>query len=207
MATDGFRLVPVVVLMTLLGGCFGTVGQYHTVDKFYWLEPQLAGAQGKALAHLFIPKVQISPALDSERIVLFQSGLQQGFVPNSRWPGRLSDYFYVTVLETLSRSNAFLSVSDRPSANKSAYKLLLRLSAFHAEYPPAPHHKANVVLGMEALLIDSKSQRIVSQYRYDRRKENVASDVNSIVFSLNQLLSETLTVLISDLSKGLPKFY
>lgn len=194
------------VLLALLGGCV-TPGGYYPQEKTYRLAPQLGVLHRRSLAHLFVPMVQVSPALDTSRITLFKPGLEQGFLMNGRWPDRLSTYFNSTVLDTLSRSNAFLSVSDRPSSNNGGYKLLLRVSAFHAEYPPTPQGRVAVVLGMEALLMKGQDQRILGQYRYDIRKENITTNLDGIVVALNQALGEGLTSLVADLGNDLPVFY
>ena len=195
-----------IVLSVLLSACI-TPGGYYPAEKIYRLAPQLGALQQRSLAHLFVPMVQVSPALDSPRITLFKPALQQSSLMNGRWPDRLSTYFYSTIIDTLSRSNAFLSVSDRPSGNKGGYKLLLRLSAFHAEYPPTPQGRLAVVLGMEALLMNEQDQRIIGQYRYDIRKENITANVDGIVGALNQALGESITSLITDLGQDLPVLY
>lgn len=195
-----------VVLSALLSACI-TPGGYYPQEKIYRLAPPLGTLQGRSLAHLFVPMVQVSPALDSPRITLFKPGLQQSFLVNGRWPDRLSAYFYSTVIDSLSRSNAFLSVSERPSSNNGGYKLLLRLSAFHAEYPPTPQGRVAVVFGMEALLMKEQDQRILGQYRYDIRKENITANLDGIVAALNQALGESLTALIADLGRDLPVLY
>lgn len=194
-----------MVLSALLSGC--VLGRYYPEEKVYRLAPPLGVVQQRSLAHLFVPMVQVSPALDSSGITVFKPALQQGLMMHGRWPDRLSTYFNATVIDTLSRSNAFLSVSERPSTNKAGYKLLLRLSAFHAEYPPTPQGKVAVVLGMEALLMKEQDQRILGQYRYDIRKENIAANLDGIVLALNQMLGESLTSLIADLGEDLPVFY
>ena len=194
-----------MVLSALLSGC--VLGRYYPEEKVYRLAPPLGVVQQRSLAHLFVPMVQVSPALDSSGITVFKPALQQGLMMHGRWPDRLSTYFNATVIDTLSRSNAFLSVSDRPSTTKAGYKLLLRLSAFHAEYPPTPQGKVAVVLGMEALLMKEQDQRILGQYRYDIRKENIVANLDGIVLALNQTLGESLTSLIADLGKDLPVFY
>lgn len=193
-------------LLALLSACV-TPGYYLPEDKVYRLAPQLGALQRRSLAHLFVPMVQVSPALDTSRITLFKPAYQQGFLAHGRWPDRLSTYFTSTLVDTLSRSNAFLSVSDRPATNKGGYKLLLRLSAFHAEHPSRSQGRVAVLVGMEALLIQEQNQRILGQYRYDIRKENIASNPDGVVTALNQALGETLTSLIVDLGKDLPVFY
>ena len=195
-----------MVVSVLLSACI-TPGGYYPEEKIYRLAPPLGALQQRYLAHLFVPTVQVSPALDSTRITLFKPGLQQSFLINGRWPDRLSTYLDSTVIDTLSRSNAFLSVSDRPSSNKGGYKLLLRVSAFHAEYPPTPQGRVAVVLGMEALLMNEQDQRILGQYRYDIRKENITANLDGIVGALNQILGESLTSLITDLGQDLPVLY
>ncbi|EIJ36384.1 protein of unknown function DUF330 [Thiothrix nivea DSM 5205] len=197
-----------VALLAVLSACVTPAGYgYLAQEKVYRLAPQLGALQRRSLAHLFIPVAQVSPAIDSQRIVLFKPAYQQDFLANGRWPDRLSTYFTSTVIDALSRSNAFLTVSDRPTSNQGGYKLLLRLTGFHAEYLPKSQAKVAVVAQMEALLIREKNQRILGQYRYDIRKDNINAHPDSIVVALNQALADNLTSLANDMGKDLPVLF
>ncbi|MDQ5768781.1 ABC-type transport auxiliary lipoprotein family protein [Thiothrix subterranea] len=199
--------------LLLLGGLGGVLSacvplsNYTAADRVYRLAPQVNAAPNRARAHLYLPRVQLSPALDTPRITLFKQGLQQDFIVNSRWPDSLSIYLQAVMLDAFSRSGGFLSVSDQLLGNDSMYKVLLRMSAFHAEYPPFGQGQAVVVVGMEAILIRERDQRMLGQYRYDMRKQNIPVMTSRIVQALNQALSEGIASLITDMIEDLPVLY
>lgn len=145
--------------------------------------------------------------MDTPRITLVKQGLQQDFIANSRWPDSLAGYLQSVTLDTLSRSGGFLSVSDQLLGNDSMYKLLLRVSAFQAEYPPMGRGSAAVVVGMEAILVREQDQHMLGQYRYDIRKEHIPIMTGKIVEALNQALGEGLASLVADMEQDLPVLY
>ena len=107
------------------------------------------------------------------------------------------------MLDTLSRSGGFQSVSEQMLGKGGNYKLLLRVSAFQAEYPPDGKGNAAVVVAMESILVRVQDQRVMGQHRYDSRKENIPVSTSKIVEALNQALAESTRQLIQDLQRDL----
>lgn len=203
-AKGGLRGIFFILLLTLTA-CTVPVGGYAPADRVYRLAPTVQAAPQRALASLYLPRVQVSPALDTPRIILTKPGYRQDFIANSRWPDNLSGYMQSVMLDALSRSNGFLAVSDQLVANEHLYRLLLRVSAFHAEYPPQGQQgQATVVLGLEAILVRESDQRMVGQYRYDLRKEHIPVTVGNIVAAMNQALGEGIDRLVVDMGQDLP---
>lgn len=193
------------LLVLMLTACAMPLSGYAPADRVYRLTPLVSAAPQRALAHLYLPGVQVSPALDTARITLVKPGYQQDFIANSRWPERLSVYMQSVMLDAFSRSGGFLSVSDQLLGNDNIHRLLLRVSAFHAEYPPAGQQgTATVVLGMEAILVREKDQRMLGQYRYDIRKEHIPVSIGRIVAAMNQALGEGVDLLVRDAGQDLP---
>ncbi|MBU0655731.1 MAG: membrane integrity-associated transporter subunit PqiC [Gammaproteobacteria bacterium] len=192
-----------ILLLSLLVACSSPLKSDLPADQVYRLVPQVNTAPGKSNANLYLPRVEVSPALDTSRITLVKEQFQQDFIANSRWPDDLSGYLHAVMLDALSRSGAFQSVSDQLLGNGGNYKLLLRVSAFQAEYPPQGKGSVAVVLGMESILVRVQDQRVMGQHRYDIRKENVPVRTGKIVEAMNQALGETITALIADLEGDL----
>jgi ABC-type uncharacterized transport system auxiliary subunit len=187
----------------LLSACSSPLKSDLPADQTYRLNPQVALAPQRLSINLYVPKVSVSPALDSAHITLMKPGFQQDFIAHSRWPDDLSVYLHAVMLDTLSRSGGFQSVSEQMLGKGGNYKLLLRVSAFQAEYPPDGKGNAAVVVAMESILVRVQDQRVMGQHRYDSRKENIPVSTSKIVEALNQALAESTRQLIQDLQRDL----
>jgi ABC-type uncharacterized transport system auxiliary subunit len=192
------------ILLCFITACAFPLNSHVPTEQVYRLAPRVGVMPQRALAHLYLPRIQVSPALDTSRITLVRPGFQQDFIANSRWPDSLAIYLHSVMLDTLSHSEGFLSVSDQLLSNNEVYKLLLRVSAFHVEYPPSGQGRAAVVVGLEAILVREQDQRMIGQYRADIRKENTQVSTSKIVEALNQALGEGVTSLMTDMANDLP---
>lgn len=191
-------------LLFLLAACSLPLKSGLPAEQVYRLAPQVRMVPQRSAAHVYVPKVDVSPELDTPRITLVKPGLQQDFIADSRWPDDLSDYLHAVMLDALSRSGGFQSVSDQLLGKERGYKLLLRVSAFQAEYPPQGKGSAAVVLGMESILVRVQDQRVLGQHRYDIRKENIPLRTGKVVEALNQALGEGIDSLVRDVGQDLP---
>lgn len=193
-----------IILLSLSVACSSPLKSDLPADQIYRLAPQVSTVSPRLDVNLYLPSVEVSPALDTTRITLVKEQFQQDFIANSRWPDELSGYLHAVMLDALSRSGAFQSVSSQMLGAGKHYKLLLRVSAFQAEYPPQGKGSAAVVLGMEAILVRVQDQRVLGQQRYDIRKDNIPVSTSKIVGVMNQALEEMLVSLMADLRKHFP---
>jgi ABC-type uncharacterized transport system auxiliary subunit len=191
------------VLLALLSACSVPLKSDLPVEQTYRLAPSVAVASQRLAVNLYVPKVMVSPALDSDRIVLIKPPLQQDFIAHSRWPDDLSSYLHGVMLDALARSGSFQSVSEQMLGKESNYKLLLRVASFQAEYPPAGKGSAAVEIVMEASLVRVADQHLLGQHRYAIRKEPVPVSTNKIVEALNQALGEGIVSLLGNLQHDL----
>lgn len=188
-------------LWVLLSACSAPLKSDLPVDQVYRLAPAVSTNIPGSNANLYLPTVAVSPALDSDRITLIKPGYQQDFIANSRWPDDLSAYLHAVMLDALSRSGGFESVSDQLLGNAGQYKLLLRVSAFQAEYPPEGKGNAAVAVALESILVRVSDQRVMGQHRYTSRQENIPVSTGKIVEAMNQALGAVIASLAADASR------
>jgi ABC-type uncharacterized transport system, auxiliary component len=190
-------------LLLLLTACSIPMKSDLPAEQTYRLDPVVVATSPQVAVNLYVPKVTVSPALDSERIVLIKPPLQQDFIAHSRWPDDLSSYLHAVMLDALARSGSFQSVSAQMLGKDDNYKLLLRVASFQAEYPPAGKGSAAVEIVMDASLVRVRDQHLLGQHRYAVRKEQIPVSTSKIVAALNQALSEVIGALLADLQRDL----
>ncbi len=194
---------PFLLLLALLSACSLPLKSDLPVEQTYRLAPSVATASQRLNANLYVPKLTVNPALDSDRIVLIKPLLQQDFIAHSRWPDDLSVYLHAVMLDALARSGQFQAVSDQMLDKDGNYKLLLRIDRFQAEYPTDGKGEAAVDIVMEASLVRVKDQHLLGQHRYAIRKAPVPVSTSKLVAALNQALGEVMAALLVDLQRDL----
>lgn len=149
--------------------------------------------------NIFIPTVEVTPGLDSQRITLVKDRFEQDYIADSQWPDELPAYLHSIIIDQLSETGAFASVSNRLINSGKRYKLLLKFSGFQAELTQHPARTAKTVVAMEAFLLHGNSQKLIMHKRYQMTGNHVEVRVSEIVKGLNQQLQEVLQLLLKDL--------
>jgi cholesterol transport system auxiliary component len=168
-------------------------------DQVYRLQPQVT-ATNPAPINLYLPKVEVSPELDNAHITLIKPPNQQDFIAASRWPDNLSSYLHGVILDALSGSGNFRSVSSQMPGREANYRLVLRVSAFQAEYPPGGKGAATVEVTLDAMLVRVQDQLLLGQHRYPVRRGNVPVSTGKIVEALDAALAEALGQVVTDIA-------
>ena len=191
------NVLVLVVLLWVASACSLPLKSDLPADQVYRLQPSVAATNPVSI-NLYLPKVEVSPELDTAYITLIKPPNQQDFIASSRWPDNLSGYLHGVVLDALSRSGNFRSVSSQILGKDNNYRLVLRVFAFQAEYPPDGKGAASVEVAMDAMLIRVQDQLLLGQHRYDVKRGNVPVSTGKIVGALDAALGETLGQIITD---------
>jgi len=197
------RYLPFLLWLALLSACSMPLKSDLPVEQTYRLAPSVTVAAQRLNANLYVSKVTVSPALDSDRIVLIKPPLQQDFIAHSRWADDLSSYLHAVMLDALARSGSFQSVSEQMLDKDDNYKLLLRVASFQAEYPKDGKGNAAVDIVMESSLVRVRDQHLLGQHRYAVRKEDIPISTSQLVEALNQALGEVIAALLMDLQRDM----
>jgi cholesterol transport system auxiliary component len=93
-----------------------------------------------------------APGLDSDHIVLVESGHRMSYYVASRWPADLPSMVEELTVDTLRASGAWSTVQDSNSAFAADYLLQIVIRRFEAEYgagsgPPEVHVSFDCTLG------------------------------------------------------------
>lgn len=188
-----------ILLPLLLNACSLPLKSDLPADQVYRLQPQIA-ASNPAPINVYLPKVEVSSELDNAHITLIKPPNQQDFIAASRWPDNLSSYLHGVVLDALSDSGNFRSVSSQMLGRDGNYRLVLRVSAFQAEYPVGGKGSATVDVTLDAMLIRVQDQLLLGQHRYNVRRSNVPVSTGKIVEALDAALAEALGQVVTDIA-------
>ena len=179
-----------------LGGCTPLgAGAGHA--QVYRLAPVHLPVQARARVQgLYIPEPELASHLESNKLVLFMPGNRQDFIAHTHWPDELGSYLQTLLIEELSRSNAFSSVSSQPLSTEKVWRLQVRVADFQAE--ALADNKARVRVGMEVLLIRHRDQHLLARHRYEQQSV-VDLRTGQIVAGLERAFSSVMRQLLTDL--------
>lgn len=131
--------VAVVLPIVLLAACGGGLRSKEPVDQIYVLRAAAAGAGPAAVQGvLAVPRPQVQPGLDTDRVVLVRAGNELDHFAGSRWGESLPRVVAALAVQSLAGEGGFSSVVDAGrSAVASDYELLLTVRRFEADYTNA----------------------------------------------------------------------
>lgn len=191
----------------VLTGCSLPLKSQLPAEQVYRLSPEIKPANGTATGkiNLYLPSIEVNPALDNRNIMLAMAGNRLDFIADSRWPDKLSDYLQAVLINGLATTGQFQSVSKRMLGRENNYRLLLRVNDFQAEFADDPATRiieqaaTTVTVNIEAFLVRIKDQRLSGHYRYEVNKRDVPVKTSHIVAAFEQALSEILADMTADL--------
>lgn len=122
--------------LALLAGCGGGLRSNEPVDQIYVLRAAPAGTGAAAVAGvLAVPRPQVQPGLDTDRVALVRGGNELDYFAGSRWGEPLSRVVTALVVQSMSGAGGFTSVVESGrSGVTSDFELLLTVRRFEADY-------------------------------------------------------------------------
>jgi len=193
------RFVFVLVFSYMISGCSIPLKSDLPEAQVYRLSPSIDVNNLKHRAkqiHLYIPPIEVTPGLDSNKIILVVSPQKQSHIAESQWPDDLSLYLHSIIVDSFSASNVFSSVSNRLISTDQAYKLLIKVSSFEVELPQSLAEKATAKVVMNATLVDVKNQQLVWSKQIGASQVVKEVKTGELVQALNHALSDDLNKLI-----------
>lgn len=199
------RLLLLLIVALMISGCSFPLKSGAPTAEVYRLSPGLDVTRGVKSAkpiHLYIPPLEVSPGLDTKKIVLVINEQQQSHVAESQWPDDLSLYLHSLIVDSFSGSHAFASVSNRLLTKDQVYTLLIKVSSFEVILPQSANDKAVASVVMHATVVDGKNQRIVWVKPFGQKQTLPELSTSESVKALNQALSASLQTLLETMVNG-----
>lgn len=156
-------MVAALLPLALLASCGGGLRSSEPVDQVYVLRAAPAGGGAAAVTGvLAVPRPQVQPGLDTDRIVLVRAGNELDYFAASRWGEALPRVVAALVVQSLSGAGGFASVVEAGrSGVTSDYELLLTVRRFEADYTAGPVPVAQVAF--ECVLAAGVPRRVLGR--------------------------------------------
>ncbi len=192
-----FSLAGLLGATLWLAACSPFPSQEQTA--VYELSPATSVASVETLPlTLRLDTPSANSTLNSTRILVKPEASKVSVYPDGRWSDHAPALVRERLIETLRQSGAFEAVLSERSSARTDLVLTSDLRAFHGEYRDG---STEVVIALEAQLIQSASQQVVATERFDVRQPSQSNQLEDVVDAFGQA-GQTLSAQVVEWSRG-----
>ncbi|MEX0738261.1 MAG: ABC-type transport auxiliary lipoprotein family protein [Pseudohongiella sp.] len=180
------RLLPVLVLLSgtiALSAC--QILPQRPEVALYQLPPSSIeagpGASGATVSSLRLDRPGTSDALGSNRVLVLAADNSFEAYPGARWSAPVPVLWRDWLLDAFWRDGSIDQLSVSADGLQAQLELGGMLRAFHTEYR---HGSTEALIRYDALLIDTRTRKIVASQRFDAREPAGANDAEAAVHAL-----------------------
>lgn len=191
-------LLPVLLLMSLFGGCSVLQPSTKEPPRFYTLGPVPGDKQqaatrpvtpNAAAATLLVLAPRAAAGFDSQRIIYVRQDHQIEYFANNEWVDTPSRMLHGLLVEVLARSAAFSAVSPATGAAGGDIRLDTEIVRLQHEFKTRP---SQVRFTLRASLVDDRSRRVLASREFDTVVQAASDDPYGGVSAASQAVQTTL---------------
>jgi cholesterol transport system auxiliary component len=124
-----------IILLSLFGmvACAGILDSKQPAERTYWLEPlivQGATTDGAARPSIVVT-VKAAPGLDTDRLLILESGARLNHYAGARWPDNTPEVLESLLRRTLESTGEYVRVSGSQDSRSSQWQLDLEVREFY----------------------------------------------------------------------------
>jgi ABC-type uncharacterized transport system auxiliary subunit len=189
----------VIALSSLvLTGCSGGLHSDSPATQVYVLRaataPRSDLTQLLPNASLHVNRPIAGPGLESDHIMLVQSGHRMSFYTGSRWPANVSSVIEALTVETLRAGGVWSTVQDSSSIFSADYMLQIVIRRFEADYSrsessPEVHVTLDCTVGRRA------GREVIASFMAEGSVTAAANHLGDVVAAFEQASSQALAQL------------
>ena len=124
-----------IILVSIFGiaACASTLDSNQPAERTYWLNPLImpgatrAGGSSPSL----VVTVAAVPGLDTDRMLILQSGARLNFYQAARWPDNVPEVLESLLRRSLESTGAYTRVSGGHDERSADWQLQLEVSEFY----------------------------------------------------------------------------
>jgi len=190
----GLALLSVVALtgcasLSFLGG-----GKKADDTSIYTLrgtamERPVARAASNGRSVIAVPKPELPPGLETERIALyFQQGRRLDYYADAKWSARLDDLLQDLVIQKVQQKLPGKVVGTPDLAATAQYRLSLKFTDVQPVYEDAPDKPPRLDVGMTVTVVSLPRETVRTQFSLRRSVPASANTLTTITSELGNLL-------------------
>jgi len=192
------RLFLIGASALVLTGCGKDLIGPPEASPIYVVKPRFpAAAAGGAKVPwaLSILHPEMTGALDSERIALFQADGSMDYYAKATYPDRLAPIVQQALLDAFEASGRIDAVAPEQAALHADYNLVTEVKDFMAHYSQ-PDAAPSVTVGITAKLSTAHGRTIVSSFTATQTLAASANSAGAVTQALQQALGTCVTQIV-----------
>jgi len=188
-----FLMLPLLIVagcssLSLLGGGKQDQSSIYTLRA---TEPERAApaAAPRGRAVIAVPKPELPPGLETERIALyFQQGRRLDYYADAKWSAPLDALLQDLVIQKVQQKLPGKVVGTPDLASSAQYKLALKFTDVAPVYESAPDKPPRLDVGMTVTVVSMPRETVRTQFTLKRSVPASANSLTTITSELGNLL-------------------
>ncbi len=124
-----------IILVSIFGiaACASTLDSNQPAERTYWLNPLITPGASRAdrSSPSLVVTVAAVPGLDTDRMLILQSGSRLNYYQAARWPDNVPEVLESLLRRTLESTGAYTRVSGGRDERSADWQLQLEVSEFY----------------------------------------------------------------------------
>ena len=124
-----------IILMSLFGivACAGMLDSNQPAERTYWLQPLIVQGVDTAVDSMpsLVVTVRAAPGLDTDRMLILQSGARLNHYEAARWPDNVPEVLESLLRRTVESTGNYARVSGGKSTRSADWQLELEVREFY----------------------------------------------------------------------------
>ncbi len=124
-----------IILMSLFGivACAGMLDSNQPAERTYWLQPLIVQSTetDKGSLPSLVVTVRAAPGLDSDRMLILESGARLNHYAAARWPDNVPEVLESLLRRTVESTGDYARVSGRKGTRSADWQLELEVREFY----------------------------------------------------------------------------
>src|SRR5690606_7311243 len=185
----GLPVAAMLAVLVLLAGCGGLRSNAEP-DRIYVLHPAGEAASTAPLPGLLmVPRPNVQPGVDTNRIALTRAGNELDYYALSRWSGSLSQVLGAFAVQSLDGACVTVVGQER-GAGPADRELLLTVRHFEAAYGAGS--APQVLVALDCLLVATSPRRVLGDCSAEVREAAAVNRMSAIISAFERALQQAM---------------
>ena len=190
------RTLGVASAVALLAGCSILKSNVPQQQVFVLRPVAPVAVATTAPAGLQLPKPNVDPALDHERIALVRPGNRVDYYAGARWGGSLSDVLDSLFAQRFRASGAFPMVDTDRGGFGAQYVIAITVRRFEAEYGADPNAAPTAQVVLECTVGNRNNRTTVASFDVATSAPAADNRLGEVVAALDRAANDAVTQVI-----------
>ena len=178
------RVIALVTVLLLAGGCVGDLERNAPEPSVYLLTPPVVAAGPGLDASLLVLRPAAAPVLRTDRIATRLADNRMDYYAGARWGGELGTVVQSALVQSIRSTGRFRSVEAEPGQFRATHLLGIEISRLEADYAAGAVPVARVTL--TATVARYRDRRTLASWTETVEEAAAANTLTAVTAALDR---------------------